>query len=401
MCILFCTLYLILSVRYLLWLCLFISRKYMRTLIILLVLVVSIVLIVLWVFFKDDSRDFKNMFNLFRNHTKHEKQSDNHHIHTKYFEEWLEMIDFHHKELKELKEHLHTHIIGMDWLINAIIINILCGGHVLVEWFPGLAKTKTIHIFAQLLGLDFKRIQFTPDLLPADILGGEIYNSKSQAFDTKMGPIMANIILADEINRATPKVQSALLEAMQEHQVTIWWVTHTLPSPFFVLATQNPIEQEGTYPLPEAQIDRFLFKVLVQYPSLADEKKILDTLEKEDLGKVKSVVSHSALVILKKQIDDITISDEIKHYITRLTSITRKEHEYILYGTSPRGSIGLMLASKAVALATGRTYVTHEDVQKVALPVLRHRIILNYQAKLAWLTEDQVLLELFATVTLV
>jgi len=368
----------------------------MWTLIILLILVIAIVVVVLLVFFKEDS---KSMFTMFH---KEQKSPDHHHaIDTKHFKEGLDMIEFHHTHLKHLKEVLHTHIIGMDWLINAIMINILCGGHVLVEWFPGLAKTKTIHIFSQLLGLDFKRIQFTPDLLPADILGGEIYNSKSQEFDTKMGPIMANIILADEINRATPKVQSALLEAMQEHQVTIGWVTHKLPDPFFVLATQNPIEQEWTYPLPEAQIDRFLFKVLVNYPSLADEKKILDTLEKEDTTKIKSVVSHSELAAIKKTIDDIVISDEIKHYITKLTSITRKEHEYILYGTSPRGSIGLMLASKAVALAEWRTYVTHEDVQRVALPVLRHRIILNYQARLSWLTEDQVLLSLFETVSLI
>lgn len=237
--------------------------------------------------------------------------------------------------------------------------------------------------------------------MPADILGGEIYNSKSQEFDTKMWPIMANIILADEINRATPKVQSALLEAMQEHQVTIWWITHKLPDPFFVLATQNPIEQEGTYPLPEAQIDRFLFKVVVDYPSLSDEKKILDTMEKEDLTKIKSVISHNQLTAIKKTIDDIIISDEVKHYITRLTSITRKEHEYILYGTSPRGSIGLMLASKAVALAEWREFVTHEDVQRVALPVLRHRVILNYQAKLSGLSEDEVLLSLFEEVKLV
>ncbi len=162
---------------------------------------------------------------------------------------------------------------------------------------------------------------------------------------------MANIILADEINRATPKVQSALLEAMQEHQVTIGGITHKLPDPFFVLATQNPIDQEGTYPLPEAQIDRFLFKVLVNYPTLTQEKEILDAMEKEDFTKIKSVISHSQLAAIKKTIDDIVVSDEIKEYITRLTSITRKEHEYILYGTSPRGSIGLMLASKAVALA--------------------------------------------------
>ncbi len=368
----------------------------MWTLIILLAVVIGIVVAVVLIFFREDTQD---IFNFWK---KNKKQSETHHvIDTKFFQEWLETIHFHNDELKHLKETLHTHIIGMDWLINAIIINILCGGHVLVEGFPGLAKTKTIHIFAQLLGLDFKRIQFTPDLLPADILWGEIYNGKTQTFDTKMGPIMANIILADEINRATPKVQSALLEAMQEHQVTIGWITHKLPEPFFVLATQNPLEQEGTYPLPEAQIDRFLFKILVGYPSLADEKKILDILEKEDISHTKHVISHAQLTALKKTIDDIIISDEIKHYITRLTSITRKEHEYILYGTSPRGSIGLMTASKAVALAEGRTYVTHEDVQRVALPVLRHRVILNYQAKLSGLSEDEVLLELFRWVKLV
>ncbi len=371
----------------------------MRTLIILLAIVIVIVVVVLLVFFKEDTQNFRHIFNLFN---KEKKSPDLHHrIDTRYFQEWLETIEFHHKDLKHFKETLHHHIIGMDSLINAIMINILCGGHVLVEGFPWLAKTKTIHIFAQLLGLDFKRIQFTPDLLPADILGGEIYNSTSQAFDTKMWPIMANIILADEINRATPKVQSALLEAMQEQQVTIGWITHKLPSPFLVLATQNPIEQEWTYPLPEAQIDRFLFKVLVHYPSITQEKQILDIMEKEDMTSIKSVLSHSQLDEIKKDIDKITISDEIKHYITRLTNITRKEHDYILYGTSPRGSIGLMLASKAVALANGKSYVTHEDVQRVALPVLRHRIILNYQAKLSWLTEDQVLLELFETVPLI
>lgn len=191
----------------------------MRTLLILIVIVILIVGAVLLFFLKDEHEHFLSVFNIFKK--KHHTESVRHGIDTKYFQEGLLHIDFHNNELKQLKEHLHKHIIGMDDLINAILINILCGGHVLVEGFPGLAKTKTIHIFAQLLGLEFKRLQFTPDLLPADIIGGEIYNGKTQSFDTKMGPIMANIILADEINRATPKVQSALLEAMQEHQVTI------------------------------------------------------------------------------------------------------------------------------------------------------------------------------------
>ncbi len=369
----------------------------MRTIIILLTIVIFIVVIVLVFFLKEENQQFLSIFK------KHKKPTDSPHhvIDTKYFEEWLQKIEFHHPELKHLKDCIHTYIIGMDDLINAIIINILCWGHVLVEGFPGLAKTKTIYIFAQLLWLEFKRIQFTPDLLPADIIGWEIYNNKTQTFDIKMGPIMANIILADEINRATPKVQSALLEAMQEHQVTIGGITHKLPEPFFVLATQNPIEQEWTYPLPEAQVDRFLFKVLVNYPSISQEKTILDILEKEHIHDLKPAITHTQLVKLKKDINHITISDEIKHYITRLTNITRKEHEYILYGSSPRGSIGLMLASKAVALVEGRPYVTHEDVQRVALSVLRHRLILNYQAKLSWMSEDQVLLELFSEVKLV
>ncbi len=372
----------------------------MRTIIFLLIVVLIIIFVALFFFLKEDNQNFRYILSLFKK-KKHHTEPVQHKIDTKYFQEWLHKLDFHTPELKMLKEHIHTHIVGMDDFINAIIINILCGGHVLVEGFPGLAKTKTIHVFAQLLGLEFKRIQFTPDLLPADIIGGEIYNSKSQEFDTKMWPIMANIILADEINRATPKVQSALLEAMQEHQVTIGGISHKLPEPFFVLATQNPIEQEWTYPLPEAQVDRFLFKVVVNYPSIAQEKIILDTLEKDNIHDLKPVITHKQLTELKKQIDSITISDEIKHYITRLTDITRQEHDYILYGTSPRGSIGLMLASKAVALAEGRTYVTHEDVQRVALPVLRHRVILNYQAKLSGMTEDQVLLELFETVKLI
>lgn len=372
----------------------------MRTILILIAIVVLIVVVVLVFFLKDDNQDFISLFTIFKKQ-KHISESSRHVIDTKYFQEWLQYLEFHNPELKNLKEHIHKHIIGMDDFINTIIINILCWGHVLVEGFPGLAKTKTIHIFSQLLGLEFKRIQFTPDLLPADILGWEIYNSKSQMFDTKMWPIMTNIILADEINRATPKVQSALLEAMQEHQVTIGWISHKLPEPFFVLATQNPIEQEGTYPLPEAQVDRFLFKVLVNYPSISQEKSILDTLEKEHLHELKVVITHKQLNELKKEIDDISISDEIKHYITRLTHITRQEHQYILYGASPRGAIGLMLASKAVALAEGRKYVRHEDVQRVTLPVLRHRMILNYQAKLSGMSEDQVLLELFETVKLI
>lgn len=370
----------------------------METIVVLLILVIVVVLITLFLLFKHDIFHTKAWWHLF--HKQQQPSLSPTTIDTKFFETGLQTLDFHHPHLQLLQKSIHTHIIGMDSLVNTIIINLLCGGHVLVEWFPGLAKTKTVHIFAQLLGLDFKRIQFTPDLLPSDIIGGEIYNNKSQDFDIKMGPIMSNIILADEINRATPKVQSALLEAMQEHQVTIGGISHKLPEPFFVLATQNPIEQEGTYPLPEAQIDRFLFKILVKYPNISQEKIILDTLEKESSTPITAVLSHQELIELKNNVNTIQISDEVKHYITRLTAITRQEHEYLLYGVSPRGAIGLMLASKAVAFAEWRNFVTHADVQRVALSVFRHRIALSYQAKIDGLDEDRVLLDLFAQVSL-
>lgn len=269
----------------------------------------------------------------------------------------------------------------------------------LIEGVPWLAKTKTVHTFADILGMDFKRIQFTPDMLPADILGVEMYDNATKSFEAKLGPIMTNIILADEINRATPKVQSALLEAMQEQQVTIGWKSFKLPDPFFVLATQNPLEQEGTYPLPEAQIDRFLFKILVSYPNLHEEKKILDGMERDQNIQVKKIISHKEFYALKQWVQEVIMADQIKQYITKLIEATRI-CEQLAYGSSPRWSIGLMNASKAVAFCEGRDYVTHDDVQKVALTVLRHRVILSYEAKMEGLHEDQVLLELFKTVKL-
>lgn len=287
----------------------------------------------------------------------------------------------------------------MEHFINAIILNMLCDGHMLIEGVPGLAKTKTVHTFAEILGMDFKRIQFTPDMLPADIVGVEIYDAESKHFEAKIGPIMANIILADEINRATPKVQSALLEAMQEQQVTIWWKSFPLPKPFFVLATQNPLEQEGTYPLPEAQIDRFLFKILVSYPSVHDEKRILDEMEHDKDIQIQKILSHQDFLTLKKQIVDVTMSDQVKWYITRLIDATRN-CDKLSYGSSPRGSIGLMTASKALAFCEGRDYVSHDDIQRVALAVLRHRVVLSYEAKMEWLTTDDVLCALFEEISL-
>ncbi len=320
-------------------------------------------------------------------------------VDTKYFTEWLGRIHFHHHDLTALHAEIHKKIIGMEAFINAIILNMLCDGHMLIEWVPGLAKTKTVHTFADIVWMEFKRIQFTPDMLPADIVGVEMYNNETKEFEAKIGPIMANIILADEINRATPKVQSALLEAMQEQQVTIGGTSFKLPEPFFVLATQNPLEQEWTYPLPEAQIDRFLFKILIGYPTPHDEKKILDEMEHDTQTKVSKIISHKEFFALKEWVQAVAISDQVKWYITRLVDATRN-CEHLSYGASPRGSIGLMNASKALAFCEGRDYVTHEDVQRVALPVLRHRVVLSYEAKMEGLEVDKVLLKIFEEVGL-
>jgi len=369
----------------------------MRTIIILAILIVVVVWVFLYFFLLEDENKLKNIFKKSNNlKINHEENL----IDTTLFQKWLSELTINNEELNAIKIELQKKIIWMEDFINLIIINLLCGWHVLVQWVPGLAKTKTIHTFAQILGLDFKRIQFTPDMLPADIVGVEVYNSKTKEFETKLGPIIANIILADEINRSTPKVQSALLEAMQEKQVTIGGKTFKIPEPFFVLATQNPLEHEWTYNLPEAQIDRFLFKILVDYPDMKDEKKILDAMEHDDV-KVNEVISHKQLEYLIKWIENIKISDNVKHYITRLIKKTREKNQNILYGASPRWSIGLMTAAKAVAFVEWREYVTHEDIQKITLAVLRHRIVLSYDAKIQGLDEDQVLLDLFSHVKFV
>lgn len=379
----------------------------MTSIVALIVVILGILSVFLYFFVLEDKKSVQDFLQKFKKNTSPyvEKKSV---IDTSIFEKGLSEVRFHNDVLKHVKNELHKKIVWMDNFINSVIVNLLCGWHILVEGFPGLAKTKTIHTFADIMGMVFKRIQFTPDMLPSDIIGVEIYNSASKEFETKMGPIVANIILADEINRSTPKVQSALLEAMQEQQVTIWGKTVKLPSPFFVLATQNPLEQEGTYPLPEAQIDRFLFKILVHYPTLTEEKKVMDTVEHEDTIRVEKVLSNHDFDELKAGVEKVTISDEVKEYITRLVQKTRpgsskagEKNPNILYGSSPRWSIGLMIAAKALAFVEGKDYVTHEDVQRVALSVLRHRIVLSYDAKISWLTEDAILLELFGEVNLV
>lgn len=372
----------------------------MTSIVVLIIVIVIILWIFLYFFLLEDKKSVQEFLAKFMKNKNHmsEKKSI---ITTYLFEKGLSEVHFHNDILKNVKTELHRKIVWMENFINSVIVNILCGWHILVEWFPGLAKTKTIHTFADIMGMEFKRIQFTPDMLPSDIIGVEMYNAASKEFETKMGPIVANIILADEINRSTPKVQSALLEAMQEKQVTIWWRTVKLPEPFFVLATQNPLEQEGTYPLPEAQIDRFLFKILVDYPNLHEEKKVMDTVEHEGLIHIQKILSKHDFDALKVGVEKMKMSDEVKEYITRLVQKTREKNPNILYGASPRWSIGLMIASKALAFVEGKEYVTHEDVQKVALSVLRHRIVLNYDAKIEGLSEDGVLLSLFAECDLV
>ncbi len=310
-----------------------------------------------------------------------------------FFVKGLDMIQIQNQDFQKIKTEIQKHIIWMNDLIVSMFIGILCQWHLLIQWAPWLAKTKTVNIFAQLFWLKFKRIQFTPDMLPSDVIWSEIYNQKTQEFDIQLWPIVANIVLADEINRTTPKVQSALLEAMQEKQITIAWKTYKLPEPFLVLATQNPIEQEWTYPLPEAQLDRFMMKVLVDYPDLDDEKQILDVLEHEEL-KITKLMTHKQLQNLQKEVWNVEISDVVKNYIASLVTNTRKPNKYIKYWASPRASINLMFASKAVAFLEGRNVVEIKDVQRVYLPIMRHRIILNYEALANNISADQVLLDI-------
>jgi MoxR-like ATPase len=296
-------------------------------------------------------------------------------------------------------------IVGQDEMLRGVMIGLLTGGHILIEGVPGLAKTLTIRTLSEILNLDFKRIQFTPDLLPSDIIGTLIYNQKESKFEPKKGPVFTNLILADEINRAPAKVQSALLEAMQEHQVTIGDTTYSLPVPFLVMATQNPIEQEGTYNLPEAQIDRFMLKIKINYPKKEEEKLILDRMINNNTVAVGKVLDNNKLAELCKIIDDIYVSDKIKNYIVDIVHATRSPMEYNLkidslidYGASPRASIYLARAAKGNALLSGRGYVTADDVKTVSFQVLRHRIILSYEAEAEEVKSEDIITKIFNSV---
>ena len=280
-------------------------------------------------------------------------------------------------------------VFGQKDMVKSILTGILADGHILLEGLPGLAKTTAVQAFANAVSLDFKRIQFTPDLLPADLLGTTIYNAKESRFETRKGPLFTNLVLADEINRAPSKVQSALLEAMQERMITIGDETYKLDEPFLVLATQNPIEQEGTYPLPEAQVDRFLLKVKVGYPGKDDEMKILEAVSGSGLKMPQAVANKQDILNARELVKEIYVDERIREYIVNLVLSTRdpgsiKKAElanFISVGASPRASIGLAKAAKAHAFIEGRGYVTPEDVKAVAMEVLRHRIILSYEAE--------------------
>ena len=305
-----------------------------------------------------------------------------------------------------IRSEIHKVIVGQEELIDGLILALLCNNHVLIEGVPGLAKTLSVTTLAKMLQATFKRIQFTPDLLPADVVGTLIYNPKTGEFTTKKGPIFANIILADEINRAPAKVQSALLEAMQERQVTIGDRSYPLDDPFMVMATQNPIEQEGTYPLPEAQVDRFMFKIRVSYPDKGQEREILKRMARSnpELG-VNPILSPGDVSRLRALADEIYMDEKIEEYIVNLVEASRNPDafgmnigQYIRYGASPRASIFLAMASKAHALVDGRGYVTPQDVKSIAMNILRHRIILTYEAEAEEKTSEDIIREMLQNV---
>jgi MoxR-like ATPase len=307
---------------------------------------------------------------------------------------------------QRIRRELHERIVGQDHMIDRLLVGLLTGGHVLLEGVPGLAKTLTVRSLAETVDASFERIQFTPDLLPADIVGTMIYNQRTGEFVPRRGPIFANIILADEINRAPPKVQSALLEAMQERQVTLGGETHQLPRPFLVLATQNPIEQEGTYPLPEAQVDRFMLKLRVTYPQKHEEKEIMRRMAQQELAPLQRVATPEQLLAARTEVMAVYMDEKIEDYIVSIVHATREPGEYgmadmgalIEYGASPRASIFLSLCSRAHAYLLGRGYVLPEDVKAIAPDVMRHRIITSFEAEAEEVSSDDLVARVLAAV---
>jgi MoxR-like ATPase len=297
-------------------------------------------------------------------------------------------------------------IVGQQYMVERILVGLLTGGHVLLEGVPGLAKTLTVRTLCEAIHAKFARIQFTPDLLPADLVGTVVYNQPRGEFTSKLGPIFANLVLADEINRAPAKVQSALLEAMQERQVTIGDKTYPLPEPFVVMATQNPIEQEGTYPLPEAQIDRFMLMIRVGYPSREEERKIMDRMTQPETAHADTVVTPVELLDARKIVKQVYVDEKVKEYIVEVVFATREPAKHgmkdlgslIEFGASPRASIALNLAARAHAFLRHRGYVTPEDVKAVGADVLRHRLVLTYEADAEEVTSEQIVKRIFEVV---
>lgn len=310
-----------------------------------------------------------------------------------------EMVQQESLFVSEVMNEMEKTIVGQRYMLERLLIGILSDGHILIEGVPGLAKTLAVKTLAQSVDCGFSRIQFTPDLLPGDIIGTMVFNPKTGTFDVRKGPVFSNLILADEINRAPAKVQSALLEAMQERQVSISDKTYTLDDPFMVLATQNPIEQEGTYPLPEAQVDRFMLKLKITYPDRKQEKEIMEKVSSGDFGSVKKVVNPQRIKKARQSVRQVYMDDKIKDYIVDIVFATRNPEEYkikdlknmISFGASPRASIYLAESAKSYAFLSGRGYVTPEDIKNIAPDVLRHRIILTYEAEAENITPEDII----------
>ncbi len=305
-----------------------------------------------------------------------------------------------HDKIQKVISEVGKIVVGQQYMVNRLLIGLFTNGHVLLEGVPGLAKTLTVNTLAQVLHLDFQRIQFTPDLLPADLIGTMIYNQREGKFEVKKGPVFANMILADEVNRSPAKVQSALLEAMQEKQVTIGETTFKLDKPFLVLATQNPVEQEGTYPLPEAQVDRFMLKVFIDYPEKSAELEVMRRMSNMSFGaEIRQILSKEDIFAIRDAVNSVRVSESLEEYIVELVFATRfpkeygltDEEHYIHFGASPRATINLHRAAKAIAFFDGRDYVLPEDIKEIAYDVLNHRILLNYEAEADGITTKQII----------
>ncbi len=316
-----------------------------------------------------------------------------------------DMIKEHTSTIEAVRNEVNKVLVGQEKLLDRMLIALITGGHILLEGVPGLAKTTAVKTLSSALGLDFHRISFTPDLLPADVIGTMIYSPKDGTFSAKKGPVFTNLLLADEINRAPAKVQSALLEAMQEHQVTLGDTTHTLPAPFLVMATQNPIEQEGTYPLPEAQVDRFMLKCKIVHPSRDDERRIMNRFTRKTKIELTTVMQHEQIIALSDVLDQVYCDEKVGDYILDIVFATRQPQDYKLdiahqieYGASPRATLFLNMAARANALLGGRAYATPQDVKEIAYDVLRHRIILTYEAEAEEVTSEDIIARILETI---